>query len=129
MNLMCSERIHDFSHRRYDIRRDIRVLNRQDFVSDEDKADLGLWIVREDIGFDPIFSYGLVRAERCDLVVRYGYGDVEIGLREECETLWIGVVELDMTSFDGFDEIDGLVRRWEVVSLSTIVDTNFAGQV
>lgn len=88
-----------------------------------------LWIVREDVSSDPFVSYGLVRAEGGDLVVRDGYGDVEIGLREECETLWIGVIELDMTSFDRFDEVDGLIWRWEVVSSSSIVDTNLASQI
>ena len=81
---MSSESVHDFAHRRYEIGRYVPVLDGEDFVSDKDKSDLGLRIVREDICFDPIFSCGLVGAEGSDLVVMDGYGDVEIGMREEC---------------------------------------------
>ena len=80
---MGSERVHYFSHCRYDIGGYVPILDGEDFVSNKDKSYLRLWVVREDIGFDPIVSCSLVGAEGSDLVVWHRYGDVEIGLREE----------------------------------------------
>ena len=82
----CSKRVHDLTHRRDKVSPGLLVLVgvvAEDLVSDKDESDSCLWVVRKDVGVDPIVCGGLVGAYCNYLVVRDHDCDVKIGLREE----------------------------------------------
>ena len=86
MNASCSKRVHDLTHGRDKVRPYLLVLVgvvAENFVSDKDESDSCLWVVRKNVGVDPVVCGRLVGTDGNDLVVRDHDCDVEIGLREE----------------------------------------------
>lgn len=111
----------DISHCRNELRHEISVAGGQDLVADGDQSDVASRVVRKHIRVDPLCGGGEIGGEAGNVAVGGADDDTDAGVSEGSENHRIGAVEADFSDGGGLEELDGGLRRREVVGDLAVV--------
>lgn len=97
------------------------VVGVEDFVPNQDAADLGPSDERLDVLLDPVLSLGGV-GHVGEVLITEANDEVDFGVGEGGEDVGVGVVELHLGDVKGPEEDRDTGWGWEVVGYLAVVD-------